>query len=121
MKIVPCPSCSNPVSSQAVSCPHCGHPLVQQTQPSLPPESGKGGGLIKTMALFFGGLVLVFFVWGAMQSGPEADAKSRERAAIEMCWQEQGKKSHAPAESRFIAGACERMQEEFRAKHNVAP
>lgn len=66
------------------------------------------------VALFILGLIL-----DAMQS-PEARAKQqardRSKAAIKLCWQDHDRKSLTPGEQRFIAGTCERMEADLRAK-----
>lgn len=37
--------------------------------------------------------------------------------AIDLCWEEYERKSLTPDQKRFIAGACEMMEDEFRNKH----
>lgn len=60
------------------------------------------------------GAVAAFVAFGAMQSStPEGKERSRQRDAISMCWDNQGKRSNDPGTARFIAGACERMEAEF--------
>lgn len=69
-----------------------------------------------------GGLIIAFFVIGIIAgNSPEAEARGTERRAIAMCWDNQTKKSLDPAAARFIAGACERMENDFRAKHRMNP
>ena len=63
---------------------------------------------------------LVWWVWSA-SNDPENQAKSRARDAISLCWDEQAKKSPAPAEARFVAGACEGMEADFVQKYGVRP
>jgi hypothetical protein len=38
-----------------------------------------------------------------------------------LCWQEQKRKSLSPDLGRFVAGACEKMEADFRAKHHREP
>lgn len=52
---------------------------------------------------------------------PEASAKARARAGIEACWQDYARKSLAPEQKRFIAGACEQAEQNFRSKYGTAP
>jgi hypothetical protein len=52
---------------------------------------------------------------------PEARDLRVHRAAIEQCWKDQARKSLAPAEARFIAGACEKMEADFKARFHVTP
>lgn len=54
-------------------------------------------------------------------SSPEGQARSHERSAIELCWDGQKRKSLSPEEARFIAGACEKMEADYRAKWNRDP
>jgi len=54
-------------------------------------------------------------------NSPESNARALERRAIEVCWEEQARKSLTPGEQRFIAGACERMESEFQQKHGRKP
>ncbi len=61
-------------------------------------------------------------VFGAIVGNtPEAKEKARERDAIALCWKEQERKSNTPSQARFIAGACEMMENDFRKKHGRNP
>ncbi|HAU4420433.1 hypothetical protein [Citrobacter freundii] len=67
-------------------------------------------------------LVIAFLGWGAyLNETPEGKEKGRARDAIKLCWSEQSKKSNSAEQGRFIAGACELMEKEFRAKFGVNP
>ena len=62
-------------------------------------------------------------LWGlaeAMRSVRD-DPKTREREKIAYCWKDQERKSHEPATARFIAGACEKMEADFKQKYGVSP
>lgn len=64
----------------------------------------------------------LFVVWAlARTPSPEDDEKSADRGVIEACWKEQGKKSYDAEAARFIAGACEKAEKDFRAKYGVSP
>jgi hypothetical protein len=63
-----------------------------------------------------GGAVVLLFLLG--QSDPK---RAADRSAIELCWSNYESKSLGEAEKRFIAGACEKMEADFRAKHNARP
>lgn len=68
------------------------------------------------------GAVAAFFALGAMESStPEGRARSTERRAIELCWKEHERKSFDASTKQFVAGACERMETDFRAKWGVNP
>ena len=69
------------------------------------------------------GLVVALFgfiILGAMLYNPN-DPKHNARAAIALCWTDQAKKSNDPATARFIAGACEKAEADFRTKYGVSP
>lgn len=68
------------------------------------------------------GGVVAFFTFGLMASStPEGQARSTERRAIELCWKEHERKSFDASTKQFVAGACERMESDFRAKWGVSP
>jgi len=60
------------------------------------------------------------FISGCDQS-PEAKEKASKRDAIDYCWSTHEKKSNSDAEKRFIAGACEKMEADFKSKYGVSP
>ena len=57
-------------------------------------------------------LVAGFMCIGALTP----DGTSRERAAIDLCWSDQARKSNDPTTARLIAGMCENMEREVAAK-----
>lgn len=65
-------------------------------------------------------IAVSIFLVGCDES-PEAKEKASKRDAIDYCWSSQEKKSNSESEKRFIAGACEKMEDEFRAKYGVNP
>lgn len=105
MSMEKCEACLKEVSASAMVCPHCGHKL-------------RMGWFAKTLigAVVLFGAVLLF---GAMQ--PSDPEKARARRSIELCWDRQGKKSLDPDAARFVAGACELMESEFKSKYGVNP
>lgn len=54
-------------------------------------------------------------------SSPESEAKARARRTIETCWDNQEKKSNTPDMARMIAGACEKLEDDFRARFSAEP
>ena len=81
---------------------------------------------MKTLLKIIGGLVglfvfvfLIFFIKAC--NDPTIGERGNAQSAIELCWKEQGRKSLTPGEQRFIAGACEKMEEKFEAKYGVKP
>lgn len=68
------------------------------------------------------GAVGLFLTWALMRTpSPEEDAKFKARYAIELCWKQQERKSLDPGAARFVAGACEQMEADFRRKYGVNP
>lgn len=64
----------------------------------------------------------MFMAWALLRTPTQEElARRQERLAIELCWKEQGRKSLEPSTARFVAGACEKMEADFRAQHGVAP
>lgn len=112
MTLHACPECQKPVSSKAAACPHCG---AKVATPPAPP------GAMGTMGWFFAGLILVFITWAAIKGFGTDDGRSKARAAIDLCWAEQGRKSLDPATARFAASACEFMATEFEKKYGIKP
>lgn len=127
MAMIACPECSKEVSSAAVACPSCAYPVSSSpvarkyAQPAPKPESA-GMGTFAKILLWIVGLFVAFIAFGAMVgSSPEAKERAEERRTIEYCWDEQKKKSLAPDTQRFVAGACERLEDDFRKKWNRNP
>lgn len=65
------------------------------------------------------GIFLLLMLIGTL-SGPPSERQTA-RMAIELCWKEQSRKSLDPGSQRFIAGSCEMMEREFRAKYGANP
>lgn len=77
---------------------------------------------MKKVLMWVGGAVVLFFAWALLRTpSPEENERYAERSAIELCWKDQQRKSLAPETARFIAGACEKMEADFRAKHRMNP
>ena len=60
------------------------------------------------VGLFFAVVAFGTFI----NSTPAGKVRAEKRAAIDLCWQEQSRKSLDPASGRFVAGACEKMEAE---------
>ena len=113
MSIVNCTECNKEISDKAKSCPHCG-------------AKKKASWLwLKLLIGIPVGLFLLMMFIGWMSSGnssgSSSSAKSRDRDAIQMCWQEQSRKSLDPGAARLAAGACEMMERNFRGTYNAQP
>lgn len=63
------------------------------------------------------GFVVLLLVLGAL---PQSQ-KAKDRQVIDLCWQDQGRKSLDPGAARFAAGACEMLEQRFRETHGTAP
>ena len=69
-----------------------------------------------------GAALLVFAAVAIYQSSkPEFKEQMLRKDAIELCWQEQGRKSLTPAAGRTMAGTCEYMEAEYRKQYGVDP
>lgn len=106
MALVKCKECGHEISTKASACPQCGAKLPKP----------------KLWLWIPLGAVVAFLGFGAMVgNSPEAKAKARERQVIELCWDDQKRKSLAPAEQRFVASTCEMLENDFRRKHGHNP
>lgn len=66
------------------------------------------------IAAWIVGIVVVFLLFGAVAgNSPQAKEKAKARAAIDLCWEEQKRKSIDPSAQRFVAAACESMEDRF--------
>ncbi|RZZ81955.1 zinc ribbon domain-containing protein [Pseudoxanthomonas winnipegensis] len=122
MALMPCRECGKEISSLAHACPHCGAPIerIPSAAAARAPLPEGGVSYLKA-ALVLSGLALLFsvilIVYASSQHRPEAD----DRATIDVCWEEYGKKSLDPASKRFIASACEKMESDFKQKYGRDP
>lgn len=106
MALVPCRECGTEISSKAKACPKCGaKPKGRRLWPWL----------LAAPFVAFGGLMLIGALSGA--GGPA----SQDRRAISLCWEEQRRPSLSPGAAQFAAGACERMEAEYRRKYGRSP
>lgn len=65
-------------------------------------------------------LIVAFFAYGAIKlNSPEGQAKAKDRAAIDLCWQDYERKNLDAAQKKFVADTCYRMQGDFRARYGV--
>jgi len=112
MALITCRECQKEVSDQAPRCPHCGAPVEGRP---------KKGSAMKVVAIL-GVVVVGFLTFGAVVGGsPEGQAMTKDRRAIDYCWEEQKRKSLDPSAQRFVAGACEMMEEKFRKTYGRSP
>lgn len=110
--MITCPDCKKEYSDQAPRCVHCG---------ARNPNRMSGGKKVGIVLLVLIGLVVAFLGFGAVVGNtPAGKQQARERNAIATCWDSQAKKSLDPGEQRFVASACEKMEDDYRKKwgHN---
>lgn len=65
--------------------------------------------------------VLLMFGKDGSGSGGGSSEKATARRAIDLCWEDQRRKSLPPDQARFIAGACEKMESNFRQRFGHSP
>lgn len=132
MALITCAECKAVVSDKAAACPRCGAPIETATgsRPRSTPTAAHDRNNMPSAQekarpiwpWLVAAPIVAFFGYGLFASNtPEGQARSRERRAIEACWEEQKRKSLGQGEQRFIAGACETMETEFQRKHGVRP
>jgi predicted nucleic acid-binding Zn ribbon protein len=110
MPLIACPECSAAISDMAKACPSCGARVAKDQR------------IAKRVAVCVFAGVMIFFLIGVMHKpSPEEIALDSDRAAIKLCWSDQGRKSLDPPTARFVASACEHLEAAFRAKYNRAP
>lgn len=77
---------------------------------------------MKKVIIYIGLALLAFVIWATLRTpSPEEVAKSNARAAVELCWQEQGRRSNSAQQAQFIAGACEMMQQKIDSNNFSIP
>lgn len=65
---------------------------------------------------------VVLIAWVATRTPSQEDAEQTfARQTIETCWEDQKTKSYEPSKARFVAGVCEKMERDFRAKYGRNP
>jgi hypothetical protein len=106
MTLVACKECGTEVSTSAKACPKCGS-KVPKTKWWLWVPLGLGA---------------AFLLFGAVVGrSPEAQGKGQARRAIDLCWEEQKRKSFDAGTQNFVAGACEMMENKFTERYGHRP
>lgn len=106
MALISCHECGAEMSDQAAACPRCNAPR-QKSKAWLWLAGGLAG-------------IAVLFVLSAGNS-PQANEKAKARRAIDLCWEDQRRKSLSAGTQQFIAGACEQMESRFVQKYGHRP
>jgi hypothetical protein len=77
---------------------------------------------VKNTLMVVGFLFALFIIYVFVNSSsPEAQQRMNDSYSIEQCWNNYNMKSNTEPQKRFIAGACEKMEADFKAKHGRAP
>ena len=110
MALTTCTECQTEISDKAPACPKCGAPRPKKHT------------LLKALMIAATAAFVLFLVVGTLAgNSPEAMAKNKARGEIKYCWEDQARKTHSAETARFIAGACEAMEAEFRSKWRTSP
>lgn len=124
MALIPCGECGREVSDKAAACPHCGAPVSsgesvqnRRVEESQPRKTSRWKWVVGVPV----GTFILLMIIGSCADTPEARERQSSREAIDLCWSEQAKKSNSPGASRFIAGACEKMENDYRRKWGRNP
>lgn len=107
MSLVTCPECKHEHSSTAKACPSCGYRKPRRIFRKL----------VIGVGAVFGALMFI----GWISDSPQGNAKTRDRLGIEDCWEKQQRKSLSPADQRFMAGVCEKMEADFQDRWKTRP
>lgn len=127
MALVPCRECNKEISDKAAACPHCGmpmHPQVARKVPAAQEQTLPGNEGVSIWVWVVSVPVVCIAIAaaaGAFTLSEEDEEQWRNSKAIELCWEEQSRKSITPGEARFIAGACEKMERDYKAKWGRNP
>jgi hypothetical protein len=106
MSITNCTECNKEVSSEAKACPHCGAVAKKSSVwPYL---------LLAPLGFFV--LMMIFAA-----NDPASNAMTDARKSIDLCWQDQARKSLEPGSARFVASVCEMMEKDYLTKYGRAP
>lgn len=109
MAMISCPECNASVSSEAATCPGCGV--------RIKPKAKVWRWVLGVPVV----LVVAMLVIGAM-SGAGDSEKTRDRRAYEMCLDSLSSADRARSSSGgFIAGACEKMRQDFQERWGTSP
>ncbi|WP_315125244.1 zinc-ribbon domain-containing protein [Comamonas antarctica] len=124
MALISCGECGREVSDKAAACPHCGAPVgsseavtSRSASEAQPKKTSRWRWVIGVPV----GAFILLMIIGSCADTPEARERQSSREAIDFCWSEQAKKSNSSGASRFIAGACEKMEDDYLRKWGHRP
>lgn len=124
MALISCSECRKEISDKAVTCPHCGAPVESTpivNRWSEEPKRKKSSIWKWLFGVPVGGFVLLMIIGSCAGNTPEGKERQASRDAISLCWSEQGRKSLDSGTARFVAGTCEKMESDYRAKWGRNP
>lgn len=133
-----CPVCHEAVDLGALYCTACKsnfaargmYPLKYKPSSPAPssyahraeePEPKKSNFWKWLVGVPVGAFILLMAIGSCAGNSPEGQERSHSRSAIDLCWSEQAKKSNTPGDARFIAGACEKMENDYRSRWGTSP
>lgn len=102
MALIKCIECGKGKSDTTNVCPHCGHRI-------------KGKKLWLWIPL--GAIAVVLGFGSYVANTPEGQARSRARAAIDLCHKEAQRNQNNPT----AVGACQTMDSDFKNRFGVNP
>jgi hypothetical protein len=109
MALQPCTECGVQISDKAIACPQCG---------AAPDKPKKTRWWLLIVLVVFALLLVMFYIIG---SSPAVQERANAKENIDFCWSEQKRPSFDPATARFVAGACEKMEADYREKYGRSP
>jgi hypothetical protein len=98
MAMLRCKECGKQFGDRARRCPDCAAPVPQSKR------------WLWVSAMLLTMLAVIILVEA---QSPASTAMAQAQAAIDSCWQAQQRKSLGPEEQRYVAKACETMEERF--------
>jgi RNA polymerase subunit RPABC4/transcription elongation factor Spt4 len=127
MSLISCKECSGQVSDSAATCPHCGAPVLatkesgQRIGVAATVQPEKKGGVWKWVI----GVPVVLFIFMMLMSGSDKakyPGKSQDRAVYETCMDSLKADDRARGgNGAFIAGACEKIRNDYIQKYGTTP
>lgn len=127
-----CPVCHEPLDMDALYCAACKSnlsarnlsPLRHRPTTTIQPpseEQKKSNWWKWAIGVPVGGFALLMIIGSCAANTPDGKERSNSRLAIELCWNEQSRKSLDPSAARFAASACEKMESDYRNRWGTNP